>query len=302
MFKNATIYRVPGLPALEAALTASQGQAFHPCGPTQPQSYGWAPPRGHANGALIEAIGQQWILKLCIETRAVPAQAVKKALDEAASLVEKETGRRPRGKRLKEMKEEVIQTMMPKAFPKTKACIVWIDCLNETLVIDTASESVATLAAILLQQAFGPDFKPMRFLTKHAPSTLMQAWLKDGGTSNVDFSIGASAKLEGSGDTGESVTYTNRELDTDEVKLHLSQGSVVASLAVHWGNRAKFTMTSNGSVLRGIKLTDAALISYGGEKEDSFDADVAIYTGELARLIPDFWAALGGEYTEPPPF
>jgi len=32
-----------------------------------------------------------------------------------------------------------------------------------------------------------------------------------------------------------------------------------------------------------------------GGKEDAFDTDVAIATGELGQLIPDLIAALGGE-------
>jgi recombination associated protein RdgC len=37
----------------------------------------------------------------------------------------------------------------------------------------------------------------------------------------------------------------------------------------------------------------------GAGKDDGFDADAAIATGELRKLLPDLLAALGGELTAP---
>ena len=42
---------------------------FVPCSASQEQSIGWVEPRGQANGALIEAIGGHWMLKLQIENK-----------------------------------------------------------------------------------------------------------------------------------------------------------------------------------------------------------------------------------------
>ena len=52
------VYRIaPGwameVEAMEAALAK---MPFQPCGATQPESYGWAPPRGQAHGALVELV------------------------------------------------------------------------------------------------------------------------------------------------------------------------------------------------------------------------------------------------------
>ena len=67
MFKNATIYRFSNLPA-----SSGEGGAdlcfntFEPCGATQERSIGWIPPRGHENGALVESVAGQMILKLMV--------------------------------------------------------------------------------------------------------------------------------------------------------------------------------------------------------------------------------------------
>lgn len=79
MFKNLIIYRITALPidALGAD-AALEEHAFTECSPNQEKSSGWVPPRGHANGPLLESVGGQWIAKLMTETRAVPASVIAK--------------------------------------------------------------------------------------------------------------------------------------------------------------------------------------------------------------------------------
>ena len=49
---------------------------FVECSATQDKSVGWTEPRGVAHGPLLESVGGQWIAKLLIETKAVPASVV----------------------------------------------------------------------------------------------------------------------------------------------------------------------------------------------------------------------------------
>jgi len=64
--KNAIIFSMPSAITSSAQTIeeALQTQVFVPCGATQEISTGWIPPRGHENGALLESVGGQWILKL----------------------------------------------------------------------------------------------------------------------------------------------------------------------------------------------------------------------------------------------
>src|SRR5689334_14561599 len=103
MFKNALVYRItqwdaPAFAALEERLVA---QRFVECGASQPQSAGWVEPRGERHAALAESVAGQWILQLCTETKAVPSSAVRTQLEAEAKKIEDETGRKPKGKRLK---------------------------------------------------------------------------------------------------------------------------------------------------------------------------------------------------------
>ena len=78
MISNAIIYRIAplwpaDLPAIEEALAKAP---FIECGATQERSIGFVPPRGEECGALVEAIGGQWIARFKAETKAIPAEVL----------------------------------------------------------------------------------------------------------------------------------------------------------------------------------------------------------------------------------
>ena len=82
MFKNALVYRIeafdpPSLADLDQRLNQAR---FVECAASQPESVGWAAPRGDRHDALAESIAGQWVFRLCIETKAVPGSVVKAQL------------------------------------------------------------------------------------------------------------------------------------------------------------------------------------------------------------------------------
>ncbi|KGF78046.1 exonuclease, partial [Massilia sp. JS1662] len=65
--------------------------------------------------------------------------------------------------------------------------------------------------------------------------------------------------------------------------------------AMTWDDRVSFELTE-GLQLRKINfLEGTAEGAPGSAKEDNFDADAAIATGELGQLMPELIEALGGE-------
>jgi recombination associated protein RdgC len=58
--------------------------------------------------------------------------------------------------------------------------------------------------------------------------------------------------------------------------------------------RVSFVLTDTLQIKK-IAFLDGVFDATSQEKEDSFDADTAIATGELRQLIPELLAALGGE-------
>ena len=97
MFKNVMVYRIgegfnPDLADVQAALEPVQ---FVECGASQEKSIGWIPPRGEAHGPLVESVSGQWILKLMIESKAVPGNVVRRKADERIAEIEAATAANP---------------------------------------------------------------------------------------------------------------------------------------------------------------------------------------------------------------
>ena len=296
MFKNALVYRIdqwapPGLPEIENRL---QGARFVECGASQPESVGWIEPRGEKHGALVESVGGQLILKLCTETKAVPGSVVKTQVAEKLDAIEKETGRRPKGKIVKELKEEVIHTLLPRAFPKRADTVVWVDVKAQRLLIGAASVKKADSVATRLLELLGGGLKLSLLQTQLSPATAMSMWLAEK-EAPAGFMIDRECELKQPDSEKASVRYARHTLDIDEVGEHIKQGKLPTQLALTWAGRVSFVLTE-ALTLKKIKLLDVVLegVSSSSKDEGGFDADVAIMTGELQQLIPGLVAALGG--------
>ena len=61
-----------------------------------------------------------------------------------------------------------------------------------------------------------------------------------------------------------------------------------------WNGRVSFLLTDTLQ-LKKIRFLDGVFKAGAADDEDRFDADTAIATGEMRKLIPDLIAALGGE-------
>lgn len=298
MFKNALVYRydhwdAQALPAIEARLQATR---FVECSPSQPESAGWVAPRGEKHAALIESVGRQLVLQLCTETRAVPGSALKPRLEEMLDQIERETGRRPKGKRVREMKEEIVHELLPRAFPKQSNTLVWLDAQAQTLLVGATSAKKADALVTRLHELLGGGLSLRQVQTQLAPATAMGAWLTEK-EAPAGFSIDRECELKQPDSEKAAVRYARHALEIDEIAEHIRQGKLPTQLALTWRGRVSFVLTETGA-LKKIKLLDGVLEGPGRDaqagEEGGFDADVVITTGELRQLVPDLIEALGG--------
>ena len=298
MFKNALVWRItqwqpPPAAELDERLVAAR---FVECGATQPASDGWTGPRGDAHGALLESVGGQWLLRLCSETKAVPGAVVKRQLDERLERAERETGRRPKGKAAKELKEQIVHDLLPRAFPKRGASWVWIDAAAGRIVVEASGGKKADAIATRLMDALGGGIAIAPLQTQLSPAVAMARWLSEK-EAPAGFSIDRDCELKQPDGEKACVRYARHALDIDELAQHVEQGKWPTQLALTWNGRVSFVLTETLALKR-IKLLDVALEGSNAKpaKDDAgFDADAALVTGELGRLIPDLIEALGGE-------
>jgi len=294
MFKNIFVCRINGskqapFHLIEEALSKD---AFVECGATQEHSIGWTPPRGVEHGPLLESVGGQWLLKLMTESKAVPAAVVKRKLEERMAQIEATTGRKPGKKERKEIGEDVKLSLLPMAFTKRGAVLVWIDPVANTLVLDAGSQGRADEAVTALVKAID-DLQVLQINTNLSPATAMANWLTTQ-EPPAGFSIDRECELKAADESKSVVKYGRHALDIDEVRQHVADGKLPTKLALTWNGRVSFVLTE-GLQLKKLTFLDGVFDGTSQEKEDGFDADAAIATGELCNMLPDLLAALGGE-------
>ena len=298
MFKNVTIYRIaPGweatLESMEAALDAVR---FVPCGASQDKSVGWSEPRGEEHGPLVESVAGQRILKLTIETKAVPGSVVKEKAQEAADHIEATTGRKPGKKETKELREDALQALLPQAFPRRGSVWVWFDLQRGLLVTDASSQGKNDEVVTALVRVF--DGLALTLLqTAMTPQTVMTQWLATTEPDNdwpEGFNVERECELKSADEEKSAVKFTRHHLLTDEVRKHLTEGKLPTRLALSWEGRIGFTLTESMQ-LKKLAFLEGVFDDRPNDDESGFDTDVALATGELNKLIPAVIAALGGE-------
>ncbi len=298
MFKNVTIYRIaPGweatLESMEAALDAAR---FVPCGASQDKSVGWAEPRGEEHGPLVESVAGQRILKLVIETKAVPGSVVKEKAQEAADHIEATTGRKPGKKETKELREDALQALLPQAFPRRGSVWVWFDLQNGLLITDAGSQGKNDEVVTALVRAF--DGLAVTLLqTAMTPQTAMTQWLATTEPENdwpAGFNVERECELKSADEEKSAVKFTRHHLLTDEVRKHLAEGKLPTRLALSWEGRIGLTLTESMQ-LKKLAFLEGVFDDRPNDDESGFDTDVALATGELSKLIPAVIDALGGE-------
>ncbi len=288
------VYRVgPDWSASVAQIEAAlDGARFVECGATQEKSIGWCEPRGQAHGPLVESVGGQLIFKLMIETRALPGSVVTRKAKERVAQIEASTGRKPGKKEIRDLKDDIRLQLLPQAFTKQAAVGVWIDPIAALLVIDASSQSRADEVVTLLVQSLD-GFAAALLDSKLSPTTAMADWLITQEAPS-GFSIDRECELKAADESKAVVRYARHPLDNDEVRQHVQGGKLPTRLALTWNNRVSFVLTE-GLQIKKLAFLDVVMDGASTGKDDGFDADVAIATGELCKLLPDLIDALGGE-------
>lgn len=300
MFKNVMVYRIgegfaPTLADVQAALEPAQ---FVECGASQEKSVGWIPPRGEAYGQLVESVGGQWIVKLMIESKAVPGNVVRRKADERIAEIEAATGRKPGKKEKRDLMDDVLLSLLPQAFARQSTVVVWMDLENRRLVLNAGSQGKADeVMSALMNVLAGLSVSLIQTVT--SPQAAMTQWLLAPTEDEwpADLTVERETVLKSTGEDAASVRFTRHHLANDDVRKHVMEGKLPTQLALSWDGRVAFVLTETLQ-LKKVQFLDGVMDESGTDKnEDRFDGDVALSTGLLGPLLDSLIEALGGEMT-----
>ena len=271
---------------------------FVNCPSNQPLSRGWVSPR--RDGGLVFALDRQWLLALAVEQRLLPASVVIEEVKERAEAIEAQQGYAPGRKQLKELRERVTEELMPRAFTRRRSTFVWIDPQNGWLCVDASSPARAEEVIEHLRHCL--DEFPLALLhTQVSPASAMADWLA--GEAPEGFTIDQDFALQSIAEDRARATFKGHDLEAAHVIEHLEAGRLPIRLAMTFDDRLSFVLTDRGALKR-IDFLDVIRDQVAvDEHEDAqalFDAEFALMTGELLRLLPAVVAAMGGELTRTP--
>jgi recombination associated protein RdgC len=297
-FKNIRAYRLtkPFDLAPEALGQKLAGRSFVPCAKSQAVSFGWVPPLGEASEALVHAAAGRMLLKLRREEKLLPSTVVREQLDEKVADIEAAQGRKVYRKERLNLKDEIVQDCLPRAFSRSTAVYAYIDVKANWIFVDAASASRAEELLSLLRECVG-SFPALLPQVNNAPSAVMTAWLLHRSLPD-DFELGQECELRDPGEEGGVVRCRGVDLLSEEVETHLHAGKQVARLALNWDERLSVLLAED-LCLRRLRFADE-LMKENEEipEEDNaarLDADFALMSDAVTGLQERVMAVFGGE-------
>lgn len=273
--KNATIFGIS--PKAQFPIEQLQAARFVPATDLQLVSSGFSPVR---DGELAYRQGKHLLLRFTVEKKHIPASAVAVKLEERCIALETEQGFAPGKKARKELKELVIDELLPRALATRRTTAVWIDQDQHRIVIDSASNPVIDDILATLRGACASDLGICDVSWPRAK--VVTEWMRD---EPHDFTIDDAVVLQFPGEKGKVVKFDRADLRDHDVQAAVSAGASVQSVSMTYASRLSFVMTDNNQIRR-IKPLDIIRESTAAEKDvDRFDNDFALMTRELGVMI-----------------
>ena len=293
-FKNAMIYRLTkSLDWSEKTLSdALENNQYHPCNQSEMSKFGWSTPL-KGSELLYFTVGKQILLLAQKEEKILPAHVIKRELDARVEKLEQAENRKLKKVEKQTLKDDVVATLLPRAFSKYQQTALWIDAENNLIYVDAASAKRAEDALALLRKSLGSlPVVPLTFANE--PSLVMQEWVANEKIPQWLVSL-EEAELR---DANNGVIRCKQQaLDSDEI-LSLVNSKYVTKLALEWEEHLSFVLNEDCSLKR-LKFADQIR-----EKNDDilkedyaqrFDADFVLMTGILSKLTENLLHDFGGE-------
>jgi len=236
------------------------------------------------------------LIRLGAEKKLLPASVINQVTKERAVELEEQQGFRPGRKQLKELKEQVADDLLPRAFSVRSSTGVWIDPVNGWMVIDAGSPTKADEVFKMLLKSV-ETLPVISLRTKQSPLAAMTDWLA-ADEAPSGFTVDQDTELRASGEGKATVRYVRHTLEPEDVQRHIAGGKQCTRLALTWSDRVSFVLTESLALKRVAPL-DVLKETGGGEtiqnEDERFDSDFALMAGELAKLLSHLVQALGGE-------
>lgn len=299
-FRNVQPYRLHG--GLEISLEMLQDavseKLSRPLGGSEASRMGWTTPAGRNSEILVHEVRGQRLLTALLQERKLPGSVVRDEVEERSAEYERTNGQRPNRARKQEIKEQVYEEFLPRAFVVSKRIDLWWDTTRNLICINSSSPKQAEAALDLLRETLG-SLKVTPLATQALPVSRMTDWLKDADTRPAWLVLGDKANLQSREES--SFVAKQADMDGEEVQTMLASGHRATQLGISVEKLAHLTLTEH-LALKGVRFDDALIeeaneIDDGGDAIGRLETDFLLMTSALNELLEHLLDALGGEAT-----
>src|SRR3954463_9921759 len=275
-FKNLLVYRLDPKWKVEPRVLENilAGRALQPCNSFEMESHGWIPPR--EGDAFLYTQNRHWLLTLGMEQKLLPASIIRQVAAERAAELAKKQGHSIGRKQMREIKERVLDELLPRALARRIATAAWVDPENRWFVVDAAADSKGERVLETLRKS-GNEFPAKRLDTQVSPSTAMTTWLAEGEIS-PDFTLDQDLELRGGDENKATVRYVRHALGGKDIQAHIAAGKVATRLGMTWKDKISFVLTETLQIKRitFLNLLRQETDSNADNKEEQFELDFAL--------------------------
>lgn len=293
-FRNVLMYRLAKPLTLDEGQLQAQleGQPFRPCGSQDTLSLGWVPPLPGGE-LLYHRAGDCTLFCQRRQQKVLPAAAVNEQLDEKIDEIEHSEARKVYRRERLQLKEELTQTLLPRALTRSARSYAYFDQRRQLLLVDGSNRNRAEELLNSLRECLG-SLPVVPLDTRRAPENAMTTWLTDN-LPPSNFVLGRQCELRDPLTQTNIIRARDQDLNAEELHRHLAAGKQVTRLALNWNDAVDFVLSEDG-VLRSLKFADQ-LREQAEDAEDArarFDQSYAVMTLELGKFLDDLIAALDG--------
>lgn len=299
-FKNLLPYRLTqpidlSAVALENAMASKPAR---PCASQELSTYGFVAPVGKGEDVpLVHVSGEFLLIAARKEERILPGSVVAEAVKEKVEAIETEQMRKVYKKERDQIKDEIIQAFLPRAFVRHSTIFAAIAPRLGLILLNSASPARAEDLLSTLREVLGS--LPVRPVSvKISPVASMTDWVRQQ-QAPADFYVLDECELRDTAEDGGIVRCKRQDLSGEEIQLHLSSGKVVTQLSLAWQqDKLRFVLDDTMAIKR-IRFEDVlqeqAAQDGGDEAAQQFDASFTLMMMTFAQFLPALLEALGGE-------
>jgi recombination associated protein RdgC len=298
-FTNLLLYRITqavdlSADTLEAALANTPARA---CANQELTTYGFTAPFGKGEDApLVHVSGDFLLVSARKEERILPGSVVRDAVKEKVEEIEADQMRKVYKKERDQIKDEIIQAFLPRAFVRRSSTFAAIAPTLGLIIVNSSSAKRAEDLLSTLREVMGS--LPVRPVTvKMSPTASLTDWVRTQKAAD-DFYVLDECELRDTHEDGGIVRCKRQDMTGEEVQLHVSTGKIVTQLSMAWQDKLSFVLDDK-MVIKRLKfedlLKDQAENDGGDDALGQLDASFTLMMLTFADFIPALIEALGGE-------